>query len=122
MKYAPFLLVWLLAACSSVDLAGEGGETHYYFGYVAITLPETDGRLRAWKIQTAGVAVEDGFLLGWRDQEQVLVPLKEPDGEPLPDEAPCSLVVVIHSDAEAKHARDILSGLDGENICLTSFK
>ncbi|WP_417449914.1 hypothetical protein [Kordiimonas sp.] len=112
----------LVAACTSVELGEGGGKTHRYLGFVEVTLPETRGQLRAWQIKSVGIAAEDGIMLGWREQEQVLVPLKEPDGEAMPHEAPCSLVVVIRSDAEAKHAREILSGLDGENICLTSFQ
>ena len=114
----------LAPACASVNLAdGEGdAETHRYFGFVELKVPSRDGRIHAYAVKSAGIALEDGLMIGWRESEQVIVPIPLEEGEAPPDEAPCSLIVIVRSDAQAKHAREILSGLDGEKICLTSFQ
>lgn len=116
------LALVLLPACTQVDLTGEEGKTYSYFGYVEIKLPETEGRVHAVAVQSAGIALEEGLMIGWRDNERVVVPLEAREGEAPPAEAPCTLIVIVRSDAQAKHAREILSGLEGENICLTSFQ
>jgi hypothetical protein len=125
MKRLPLLglvALVLLPACTQVNLAGETGKTYRYFGFVELKLPETKGHVHAVSVESAGIALEDGLMIGWRDNERVVVPLDAREGEAPPAEAPCNLIVIVRSDAQAKHAREILSGLDGENICLTSFQ
>ena len=115
-------LLFLVTACASVRVENGNGKTYRYFGYVEVQVPEKDDRIEAYKIRSLGLAIEQGISLGWRDNEQVLVPLKEGEGEGAPYEATCSMVVIVRSDAEAKHAREILSDLKGANICLTLFQ
>ena len=120
-----FLLVFLLfsvTACASVRVENGDGKTYRYFGYVEVQVPEKDARIEAYKIRSLGLAIEQGISLGWRDNEQVLVPLKQNVDDSAPAEATCSIVVIVRSDAEARHAREILSDLKGANICLTSFQ
>lgn len=117
----------LCSACSSVRVSeadghAAGTKTYRYFGYVEVTVPETKQKVEAVKIQSLGLAVENGISIGWKDREQVLVPLKQPKGAAAPLEATCSLVVIIRSDAEARHAEKILADIEGENICLASFQ
>ncbi|MBL4836908.1 MAG: hypothetical protein JKY34_04960 [Kordiimonadaceae bacterium] len=98
------------------------GKTHRYFGFVEVVLPKTEKGIRAVSVKSLGVAIENGISIGWRDKEQVLVPLKVQADGTTPDEAICSMVVIIRSTAEAKHAAKMLQPLKGENICLTSFE
>lgn len=117
----------MCAACSSIRVSEADGpqaktKTYRYFGYVEVTVPETEKKIEAVKIQSLGLAIENGISLGWKDQETVLVPLKQSGGAAAPLEATCSLVVIIRSDAEARHAENILANIKGENICLASFQ
>lgn len=110
-----------LTACTSVKIADDGGETHQYFGFVSIQVPETDKRIKAYKISSYGLAIENGLLIGARDTEMVLVPLNDGEGA-APDEATCSMVVIVRSGAEAEHAHNILKNLEGDTICLATFQ
>ncbi len=127
MKMKPvlgLLLLTLVAACTRVDIGAQEGDskTHRYFGFVEVKVPQTRGRVHAVAVTSAGIALEDGLMIGWRENERIVVPVPLEDGKPPPDEAPCNLIVIVRSDEDAKHARDILAGLEGENICLTSFQ
>ena len=128
IKLTVVILCFLLcSACSSVRVSevgdqATGTKTYRYLGYVEVIVPETRQKIEAVKIQSLGLAVENGISLGWKNREQVLVPLKQPQGAATPFEATCGLVVIIRSDAEARHAEKILADMEGENICLASFQ
>jgi len=119
---AIFIVLSVLGGCARVTVAEGDGKTYRFLGYVEVELPETEKKIEAVRLQSLGVALESGLSVGWRESEQVLVPLKDGEGEGAPLEATCSMVVIVRSDAEAKHAREILSDLKGENICLTLFQ
>lgn len=127
MKMTPvagLLLAAFASACTRVDLAEPDGETktHRYFGFVEVKVPAVEHGIEAYQTRSLGVAFNDGVVVGWQDEERVLVPLKVPEGAGAPYEATCSMVVIVRSDAEARHAEEILSSLKGENICLASFQ
>ena len=119
-------LLVCLAACSSVRIDQTtpvfGTDTYRYFGFVEVIVPKTDGEITAYKIQSLGIALDQGLAIGWRDNEQILVPLKAPEVGGSLWEATCSMIVIIRSDADARHAYQMLSSLKGENICLASFQ
>lgn len=119
-------LYMCLAACSNVRIdqtkPASGTDTYRYFGFVEVIVPKTKGGITAYKIQSLGIALEQGLAIGWRDNEQILVPLKAPDAAGAPWEATCSMIVIIRSSADAEHAYQMLSSLKGENICLASFQ
>jgi len=115
-------LLIILNACTSIRTTESGGKHYRYFGFVEVVVPKTEQDIEAYRIQAMGIAIENGLSIGWRETEMVLVPLKEGAGAGAPQEATCSMVVIVRSDTEAKHAREILSELKGANICLTSFQ
>ena len=116
------LMLVSLSGCASVRTTDGEGKSYRYFGFVEVVVPEAQANIEAVKITSAGIAIENGLSVGWRDTEQVIVPLKKGAGENAPPEATCSMVVIVRSDTEAQNAREILSDLKGENICLTSFQ
>jgi hypothetical protein len=117
-----------LSACASVRLTGgadghSAGETvtHRYLGYVELVVPKAEKDIQAFKVQSAGIAFDDGLTIGWRDKQLVLVPLKENEDGTVPDEATCSLVVIVSSTAEARQVAVALEGLMGDEICKVNF-
>lgn len=121
-RFAVGLLSLALGACANVQIAADGGKTHRYFGFVSVQVPKTEKAIQAYKISSLGFAIENGLLIGARDTEMVLVPLRESEGGARPNEATCSMVVIVRSSAEAEHARDTLKDLKGDNICLAEFQ
>lgn len=123
--YLGFLLVLLLqSACVSVrvnDADKTTGNVHRYFGFVEIVQPKLEKGIQAVGVTSLGIAIENGLSIGWRNKEQVLVPLKVSADAATPDEATCSMVVIIRSTEEAEHAAKILQPLKGENICIAKF-
>lgn len=114
--------ICILSGCASVQIAEGDGATHQYFGFVSVKVPSTEKGIKAFKITSYGIAVENGLMIGGRDTEMVLVPLRENEDGAQPDEATCSMVVIVRSNAEAEHARDTLKNLEGNNICLAAFQ
>lgn len=113
--------VFTLGGCSTVVLEdNDRGDSHYRLGLVKIVVPETDKRISAYKIQSLGLLASNGFVLGWQDDEKVLIPLKEGEGDQ-PYEATCAIVIVLRSQEELDHTHQIVKGLEGENICVASF-
>ena len=117
-----FVCVVVLSACASVRLTEGDGKTHQYFGYVAVTMPIAQKHIEAVKLQSFGIALENGIAIGWRDKEMVLVPLRVPADAEMPYEATCSVVVIVRSGKQAQHAVKTLSNIEGEQICVTSFQ
>ncbi len=114
--------ITLLSACTSIRATERDGKSYRYFGFVEVVVPKIERDIEAVKIQSAGIALENGLSVGWRENETVLVPLKEGAAKGAPLEATCGMVVIVRSVAEAEHAAAVLRDLKGENICLTSFQ
>jgi len=115
------LVFALLPACTSVRLTDDNGERHQYFGFVELVIPKVKNDIQAYKVTSFGVAIERGLSVGWRDNERVLVPLKEPENGTAPFEATCSTIIIIRSSSDAKHAAEMLRAFEGEEICLAAF-
>jgi hypothetical protein len=122
-------LAFCLSACASVSVidnrVGEDGresQTHRYFGFVEVVVPKASHDIEAVRIQSAGIAIEQGLSIGWRETETVLVPLKVNEDGSTPDEATCSLVVIIRSGSEAAHAAELLRNIEGDGICTATFQ
>lgn len=124
------LIRWLLlffslvvsSGCMSINVGEEKEKVFRHIGYVEVFVPRTDERIEAVKIQSLGLSLEAGFSLGWRDEELVWVPLKVPASTDMPYQATCSVVVIVRSDVEAQHAYEVLTGVEGEDICVVSFQ
>lgn len=112
----------LLGACTSIRTTDRDGKSYRYFGFVEVVVPKVERDIEAVKIESAGIALEKGLSVGWRENETVLVPLRENAEGPQPNEATCGIVVVVRSNAEAEQARDTLKDLKGDNICLATFQ
>ena len=117
-----FLCLLVFFGCTSVHVTEGEGKAYRHFGYIEVFVPETDERIGGVKIQSIGVFLETGISIGWRDEELVWVPLKTPEGVNMPQEATCSVVMIIRSDAQAQHASEILTNIEEKNICLVSFQ
>jgi hypothetical protein len=114
--------LFALSACTSVQIGDQGGKIHHYFGFVSVQVPEVTQALEAYKVTSYGLAIENGLMVGARDTERVLVPLRTNQAGSQPHEATCALVVIVRSHAEARHARNTLKDIEGENLCLVSYQ
>lgn len=113
--------LFALSACAAVQIGGGDGKTHHYFGFVSVQVPEVKQAVEAYKVTSYGLAIEDGLMIGARDTEMVLIPLKEnPDGRQ-PYEATCAMVIIVRSNAEARQARQTLKDIKGDDLCLATF-
>ncbi|WP_308911301.1 hypothetical protein [Pseudokordiimonas caeni] len=122
--YVPFCLMVMslsLGGCTSVRIGEGQGQTHWHFGFVKIVEPVTSGVPEAYKLDMAGISIGSSLMLGWSSREEVLLPLAPLPAAGRRPEAPCHLVVIIRSTAEARHARSILEGLEGVDPCMVSF-
>ncbi len=115
------MLFCVLSACANVQIGGGEGKTHHYFGFVSVQVPEVERAVEAYKVTSYGLAIEDGLMIGARDTEMVLVPLKVNPAGRQPHEATCAMVIIVRSNAEAQHARQTLKDIKGDDICLATF-
>lgn len=118
----PLLVIFLfLTSCTNIENSDLSGDTHTFFGITKIELPTTDERIEAIRIQSLGLSLGENLNLGWNNIERVTVPLKDSGGTAQPYEATCSIVVIVRSNSEAAHARNILKDIQGDQICLSAF-
>lgn len=108
-------------SCQTISLEDLNESNRYFLGLTVLRNASANLQISAIESQVFGVSVADGMTLGWSNSERVYVPLRVPANENEPYEATCGIVVIIHSPEQLRHAEQLLSGLEGENICLTNF-
>ena len=116
------LAALVLAGCITVTPTfTEPRKPQYYFGFVKLLIPDSDPRITALNVKSLGLSVDNGFTVGWRSSEKVLVPLRVSENTNQPYEATCGIVVIVRSTSEAADAAGVLSNIEGDEICVTQF-
>ena len=81
-----------------------------HFGLTIINPPATTPDLTSYKIQTLGVGSGNGVFVGWQQSEAVMAAPEK-----------CHLAIIIRSDVAAENVRQVLSMLNGEDVCVANF-
>lgn len=105
------LLAVLTAACTPMVTIDDRGRTiEHHFGYMQVIKPPAKApheRFRAEGIWTVGLTVSDGVGVGYMQRARVYIPLD------------CRIVVIVNNQTQLDHAVDMLSAIDGEDLCVT---
>jgi len=101
----------LLSGCTTIDV-GEGEKIDLTaVGIVRVRVPVANESTLAVERSGVGLGFDGlpggGAYLGWSSAKWVIA-----------DPAKCQLLVIVRTEAQVRHAQDILSKLKGESPCI----